>query len=90
MTTIEIVIIILLLLILFYPKVIVDFARGLGEITREFKKNEKGSRKYEEPVLRLARELGIDVRGKTYSEILEEIRRKIKNHLDRQHIEYVG
>ncbi|MEM0349249.1 MAG: twin-arginine translocase TatA/TatE family subunit [Candidatus Caldarchaeum sp.] len=68
----EIVIIAAIILIAIYilPGKLPKLAKSLGEAKREFEKTAK-----REEVLERARELGIDVTGKTLEEIEEEIRR---------------
>lgn len=71
LTEIAIIAAIILIAIYILPGKLPKLAKSLGEAKREF---EKASRR--EDVLSRARELGIDVTGKTLEEIEEEIRQK--------------
>ncbi|MEM2237425.1 MAG: twin-arginine translocase TatA/TatE family subunit [Candidatus Caldarchaeum sp.] len=71
LTEIAIVAAIILIAIYILPSKLPKLARSLGEAKREF---EKASRR--EEVLEKARQLGIDVTGKTLEEIEDEIRQR--------------
>ncbi len=73
LTEIAIIAAIILIAIYILPGKLPKLARALGEAKREF---EKASRR--EEVLEKARELGIDVTGKTLEEIEDEVRRRTR------------
>lgn len=73
-------IILLIILILFGAKKLPELARGLGEAIREFRRASQGevseralSSMSEDKVIKLAKELGIDVEGKSKEEIVKQI-----------------
>jgi Sec-independent protein translocase protein TatA len=66
---------IVVIIILLKPNIIVNFARGLGRMVKEFK---TGSQQDErERIERIAKELGINPEGKSDEELLEEIKMKL-------------
>ncbi|MEM1943475.1 MAG: twin-arginine translocase TatA/TatE family subunit [Candidatus Caldarchaeum sp.] len=71
LTEIAIIAAIILIAIYILPGKLPKLAKSLGEAKREFEKASK-----REEVLEKARELGIDVTGKTLEEIEEEIRQR--------------
>ena len=85
-----VVVILIVVLLLWGPTKLPELARSIGLAKREFEKAAKGletevttaptPRESEEDrkVIELARSLGIDTRGKTKSEILDEISKKLK------------
>ena len=70
----ELLVLLILFIILLRPKIITEIGRGLGELVREFKRGESGERR---KLVKVAEDLGIDPRGKSDEELLEEIRRKL-------------
>ena len=70
----ELLALLILLIILLRPKIITEIGRGLGELVREFKRGESEERR---KLVKVAEGLGIDPRGKSDEELLEEIRRKL-------------
>ncbi|MEM1966078.1 MAG: twin-arginine translocase TatA/TatE family subunit [Candidatus Caldarchaeum sp.] len=71
LTEVAIIAAIILIAIYILPSKLPKLARSLGEAKREFEKASK-----REELLEKARELGIDVTGKTLEEIEEEIRQR--------------
>lgn len=66
---------IIVLVILLKPNIIVNFARGIGKMVKEFK---SGSQEDErERIEKIARELGINPEGKSNEELLEEIKTRL-------------
>ncbi len=66
---------IIILVILLKPNIIVNFARGIGKMVKEFK---SGSGQDErERIEKIARELGINPEGKSNEELLEEIKTRL-------------
>ncbi len=66
---------IIILVILLKPNIIVNFARGIGKMVKEFK---SGSQQDErERIEKIARELGINPEGKSNEELLEEIKTRL-------------
>ena len=70
----ELLALLILFIILLRPKIITEIGRGLGELVREFK---RGESEEERKLVKIAEDLGIDPRGKSEEELLEEIRRKL-------------
>ena len=70
----ELLVLLILFIILLRPKIITEIGRGLGELVREFKRGESEERR---KLVKVAEDLGIDPRGKSDEELLEEIRRKL-------------
>jgi len=70
----ELLVLLILFIILLRPKIITEIGRGLGELVREFKRGESEERR---KLVKVAEGLGIDPRGKSDEELLEEIRRKL-------------
>ena len=70
----ELLVLLILFIILLRPKIITEFGRGLGELVREFKRGESEEKR---KLVKVAEDLGIDPRGKSDEELLEEIRRKL-------------
>ncbi|MCS7126606.1 MAG: twin-arginine translocase TatA/TatE family subunit [Aigarchaeota archaeon] len=66
---------VVIIIILLRPKVIVDFARGIGKMVREFRSGAKGDERMR--LEKIAEELGINPDGKSDEELLEEIKRKL-------------
>jgi len=85
-----VVVILVVILLLWGPTKLPELARSIGLAKREFEKASKGletelttaptSKELEEDkkILELAKSLGIDTKGKTRAEILDEISRKVK------------
>lgn len=73
LTEIAIIAAIIIIAIYVLPGKLPKLARSLGEAKREFEKASK-----REDILSRARELGIDVTGKTLEEIEEEIKQKTR------------
>ena len=85
-----VVVILVVVLLLWGPTKLPELARSIGLAKREFEKASKGletelttaptSKELEEDrkVLELAKSLGIETRGKTKAEILDEISKKLK------------
>ncbi|MEM4189960.1 MAG: twin-arginine translocase TatA/TatE family subunit [Candidatus Caldarchaeum sp.] len=71
LTEIAIIAAVILIAIYILPSKLPKLARSLGEAKREFEKASK-----REEILEKARELGIDVTGKTLEEIEDEIRQR--------------
>ncbi|MEM4303552.1 MAG: twin-arginine translocase TatA/TatE family subunit [Candidatus Caldarchaeum sp.] len=71
LTEVAIIAAIILIAIYILPSKLPKLARSLGEAKREFEKASK-----REEVLERARQLGIDVTGKTLEEIEDEIRQR--------------
>jgi sec-independent protein translocase protein TatA len=71
LTEIAIIAAVILIAIYILPGKLPKLARAFGEAKREFEKASK-----REEVLEKARELGIDVTGKTLEEIMDEIRHR--------------
>ena len=76
----ELLALLILFIILLRPKIITEVGRGLGELVREFKRGESEEEKRK--LVKVAEDLGIDPRGKSDEELIEEIRRKLfaQNH----------
>ncbi len=82
----EILLIILIALILFGPRKLPELAKAMGEAVKEFRKasssisegKEESTAERRESIRELALSLGIDVTGKTDEEILDEIRKLVK------------
>ena len=70
----ELLVLLILFIILLRPKIITEIGRGLGELVREFKRGESEEKR---KLVKVAEDLGIDPRGKSHEELLEEIRRKL-------------
>ena len=70
----ELLVLLILFIILLRPKIITEIGRGLGELVREFKRGESEEKR---KLVKVAEDLGIDPRGKSDEELLEEIRRKL-------------
>jgi len=73
-------IIFFIILILFGAKKLPELARGMGEAVKEFRKasqmeldEKKVSSMSEDKVVKLAKELGIDVEGKSREELVKQI-----------------
>jgi sec-independent protein translocase protein TatA len=91
---IELILIFLILLILFGSKKLPEFARGIGEAIREFRKAASEAENIqkqpvipvqpstaayqEDPLITAAKSRGINVEGKTRLQIAEELAQKIK------------
>ncbi|MDW8063294.1 MAG: twin-arginine translocase TatA/TatE family subunit [Candidatus Caldarchaeum sp.] len=73
LTEIAIIAAIILIAIYVLPGKLPKLAKSLGEAKREFEKASK-----REDILSRARDLGIDVTGKTLEEIEEEIRQRTR------------
>lgn len=71
----ELIILIVLLIFLIRPKLITDFAKGLGRMFREAAGGGSGERR--QKLVEVAKQLGIDPRGKSEEQLLEEIKRKL-------------
>ena len=71
----ELLVLLILFIILLRPKIITEIGRGLGELVREFTRGESEEEKRK--LVKVAEDLGIDPRGKSEKELLEEIRRKL-------------
>jgi len=71
----ELLVLLILFIILLRPKIITEIGRGLGELVREFKHGESEEEKRK--LVKVAEDLGIDPRGKSEKELLEEIKRKL-------------
>ena len=71
----ELLALLILFIILLRPKIITEVGRGLAELVREFKRGESEEKKRK--LVKVAEDLGIDPRGKSDEELLEEIRRKL-------------
>jgi sec-independent protein translocase protein TatA len=87
----ELILILIAALFLFGPDKLPEMARSLGKAAGEFKKAqieaEHELKKIDKPlneqdikVHNLAIEMGIDVKGKTIEQLVEEIRNKIKSN----------
>lgn len=79
----ELILIIVILILIFGGSRIKDVAKGLGEAIREFKKGselstEKTPESKDEAIIEAAKKLGIDTKGKSTKEILEEMSRKVE------------
>lgn len=86
----ELILILIAALFLFGPDKLPEMARSLGKAAGEFKKAqieaEHELKKIDKPlneqdikVHNLAIEMGIDVKGKTIEQLVEEIRNKVKS-----------
>ncbi|MCD6125977.1 MAG: twin-arginine translocase TatA/TatE family subunit [Thaumarchaeota archaeon] len=71
----ELLVLLILLIILFRPRTITEISRGLGRLVGEFKRG--GSEEKRRKLVKVAEDLGIDPKGKSEEELLEEIRRKL-------------
>ena len=78
-------VIILIVLLIWGPKQIPKLARSLGLAKKEFERASKGEVEEEEleeeetdELMRVAKELGIDVEGKSREEIKKKILEKVK------------
>jgi len=71
----ELLVLLILLIILFRPRTITEIGRGLGKLVREFRREESGEKRRK--LVKVAEDLGIDPKGKSEEELLEEIRRKL-------------
>lgn len=80
----ELIVIGIIIVLLFGAKKLPELARSLGSATSEFKKGQieaaKETRTSEgeelTKVQKLARDMGIDIQGKTDEELLEEMQKK--------------
>ncbi len=87
-TTPELILILIVALFLFGPSKLTEIARSLGRAAGEFKKaqmeTENDIKRHnaqfdnDTKIHNLAIEMGIDVRGKTSEQLVEEIRYKIR------------
>jgi sec-independent protein translocase protein TatA len=78
-----IVVLLFIILLIWGPKNIPKLARALGLAKREFEEASKGKleeepEKEEDDLIKLAKELGIDTKGKSREEIKKEILEKTK------------
>ncbi|PCN50788.1 twin-arginine translocase TatA/TatE family subunit [Candidatus Geothermarchaeota archaeon ex4572_27] len=75
-------IVILVVLLLWGPKQIPKLARSLGLARREFERASRGEveevEEEEDEITKLAKELGIDTKGKSKEEIIREIVERTK------------
>ena len=71
----ELLVLLILLIILLRPKTITEIGRGLGKLVVEFKRGESEERR--KKLVEIAKDLGIDPRGKGEEQLLEEIKRKL-------------
>ena len=71
----ELLVLLILLIILFRPRTITEIGRGLGKLVGEFKRGESEEKRRK--LVKVAEDLGIDPKGKSEEELLEEIRRKL-------------
>ncbi len=87
----ELILILIVALFLFGPDKLPEMARSLGKASGEFKKAqieaEHELKKIDKPlneqdikIHNLAIEMGIDVKGKTIEQLVEEIRNKVKSN----------
>ncbi|MEM1762015.1 MAG: twin-arginine translocase TatA/TatE family subunit [Desulfurococcaceae archaeon] len=72
-----VIVILIIALLIFGPSKIPELARAIGRARREYEKAARGeeAEKDEEKIIALARELGIDTKGKSMDEILDEIKK---------------
>ncbi|MEM1830876.1 MAG: twin-arginine translocase TatA/TatE family subunit [Desulfurococcaceae archaeon] len=72
-----VIVILIIALLIFGPSKIPELARALGRARREYEKAARGEEagEDEEKIIALARELGIDTKGKSMDEILDEIKK---------------
>lgn len=75
----ELIIIIILILLLLKPDYIRQMARSLGEAVAEFKGSKPSSLPSDKELVWIAEVLGIDVKGKTTSQIKKEIIEKLSS-----------
>jgi len=66
---------VVILIILLKPNIIVNFARGLGRMVKEFRAASQQDER--ERIEKIAKELGINPEGKSDEELLEEIKMKL-------------
>jgi len=66
---------VVILIILLKPNIIVNFARGLGRMVKEFRAASHQDER--ERIEKIAKELGINPEGKSDEELLEEIKMKL-------------
>ena len=71
----ELLVLLILLIILFRPRTITEIGKGLGKLVGEFRRGESGEKRRN--LVKVAEDLGIDPKGKSEEELLEEIRRKL-------------
>ena len=71
----ELLVLLILLIILFRPRTITEIGRGLGKLVGEFRRGESGEKRRK--LVKVAEDLGIDPKGMSEEELLEEIRRKL-------------
>ena len=71
----ELLVLLILLIILFRPRTITEIGRGLGKLVGEFRRGESGEKRRK--LVKVAGDLGIDPKGMSEEELLEEIRRKL-------------
>jgi len=71
----ELLVLLILLIILLRPRTITEIGRGLGKLVVEFKRGESEERR--KKLVEIAKDLGIDPRGKGEEQLLEEIKRKL-------------
>jgi len=71
----ELLVLLILLIILFRPRTITEIGRGLGKLVGEFRHGESAEKRRK--LVKVAEDLGIDPKGKSEEELLEEIRRKL-------------
>ncbi len=86
METMILILVALVILLIWGPSKIPGLARAIGEAIREFRRGsrevieEKEEKKesIDPKLVELAQKLGIDIKGKTQAQILEEINRKLE------------
>lgn len=72
------IILLVIVLLIWGPTQLPKLARALGLAKKEFQKVQTDEEEPEDELLKLAKELGIDTKGKSREEIKEEIVKKTK------------
>ena len=70
----ELILLLIIIILLFRPKIIKDIASSIGRVVAGFSGE---SRRDKTTLNEVAERLGIDIRGKSEEEVLEEIKRKL-------------
>lgn len=92
--TAEMILILVVVLLLFGPDKLPELARSIGKSAKEFKKaqiqvengltgQEESQTERDSKIYKLAIEMGIDIKGKTPEQLVEEIRMKVRQQTEK-------